>query len=336
MKKPKEKSVEIIVEMLRYKKQVLYATLFFLVISVIYSFLTKSIFESKVVVLQPTKDQSFSSNFLSGFGTLGGLGGVSLGGDPNGLYIGILKSTTLKHKIIEEFNLMDHYNKKLTIHAIASLDDRTIITSSKETNFLTITYKDTDKVLAQKVAMAYVKYLKQILNEISNEKATINKEFYEKQIKINEKFLSKAEAEFKKFQQKTGMIEISAVNQLSLEEKAQLNATLTIKETELNSKLSVYSESNPVVKGLRSEINSLKQTIRKKNNGESSGVFKSTTEQPVINLEYLKKLRQVKYHEAVHEILIKQYEISRIETTKSSTIVQVLDDADIALSLIHI
>jgi tyrosine-protein kinase Etk/Wzc len=48
---------------------------------------------------------------------------------------------------------------------------------------------------------------------------------------------------------------------------------------------------------------------------------------PQAGLEYVDKLREVKYREALLEMMTKQYELARIDEAKDSSLVQVLDAA---------
>src|SRR5260370_4824420 len=48
---------------------------------------------------------------------------------------------------------------------------------------------------------------------------------------------------------------------------------------------------------------------------------------PTAGLEYIRKLREVKYREALFELLAKQYEIAKIDEARDALIVQVLDKA---------
>jgi uncharacterized protein involved in exopolysaccharide biosynthesis len=48
---------------------------------------------------------------------------------------------------------------------------------------------------------------------------------------------------------------------------------------------------------------------------------------PAVELEYLRRLRDVKYHEAVYDFLNKQLEASRIDEAKDAILVQVVDKA---------
>jgi uncharacterized protein involved in exopolysaccharide biosynthesis len=47
---------------------------------------------------------------------------------------------------------------------------------------------------------------------------------------------------------------------------------------------------------------------------------------PEAGLEYIRRLRNVKYHEAIFELLARQFEIAKIDEAKSS-VIQVVDKA---------
>jgi tyrosine-protein kinase Etk/Wzc len=48
---------------------------------------------------------------------------------------------------------------------------------------------------------------------------------------------------------------------------------------------------------------------------------------PELQLEYVRKEREVKYHEALFDMLSKQYEAARLDEARDAPVVQVLDAA---------
>ena len=48
---------------------------------------------------------------------------------------------------------------------------------------------------------------------------------------------------------------------------------------------------------------------------------------PDASLEYIRKLRDVKYHETLFELLAKQYEVARLDEAKQAPVIQVVDRA---------
>ncbi len=50
---------------------------------------------------------------------------------------------------------------------------------------------------------------------------------------------------------------------------------------------------------------------------------------PSASLDYLRKVRDVKYNEMVFEVLSKQYELAKLDEAKEATMIQVFDPATV-------
>ncbi|MEK7392796.1 MAG: GNVR domain-containing protein, partial [Fibrobacterota bacterium] len=48
---------------------------------------------------------------------------------------------------------------------------------------------------------------------------------------------------------------------------------------------------------------------------------------PEMGMEYLRKLRQLKYNETLYELLSKQYELAKLEEARDAVVIQVIDRA---------
>ena len=77
------------------------------------------------------------------------------------------------------------------------------------------------------------------------------------------------------------------------------------------------------------ELAALRSELTKLESGEHVA---GTPEVPVgklpqAGLEYLRKYREVKYHESLYEALAKQYEAARLDEAKAAPLVQVIDNA---------
>jgi tyrosine-protein kinase Etk/Wzc len=78
---------------------------------------------------------------------------------------------------------------------------------------------------------------------------------------------------------------------------------------------------------LRSEIANLQGQLAglQKGSGSASAASIPTSKVPEVELEYVRKEREVKYHEALFDILSKQYEAARLDEAQDSPVLQVLD-----------
>ncbi|MGB8765245.1 MAG: GNVR domain-containing protein, partial [Burkholderiales bacterium] len=57
------------------------------------------------------------------------------------------------------------------------------------------------------------------------------------------------------------------------------------------------------------------------------GTLISTSKAPQVGLENLRKIREVKYHEAIMEIMARQFELAKVDEAKDSPLIQVVDKA---------
>jgi tyrosine-protein kinase Etk/Wzc len=68
--------------------------------------------------------------------------------------------------------------------------------------------------------------------------------------------------------------------------------------------------------------------LAKIESGRSNGTLDvSARNLPETGLEYVRRLREVKYHETLFELLSRQYEAARIDEAKLAPVIQVVDSA---------
>jgi hypothetical protein len=83
--------------------------------------------------------------------------------------------------------------------------------------------------------------------------------------------------------------------------------------------------------GQETELASLRGQLSKLERGGSGqrtgDPFIPVANVPQAGLDYIRALREVKYHETLFEILAKQYEAARIDEAKEAPVIQVVDYA---------
>src|SRR5258708_13153785 len=88
---------------------------------------------------------------------------------------------------------------------------------------------------------------------------------------------------------------------------------------------------NPDVIRIKSQIEGLKTQLVKLENSGIRGVPGNvqipTSKVPELTLTYVRKARNVKYHEALYELLLRQYESAKLDEAHSAPLVQVGDYA---------
>ena len=243
------------------------------------------------------------------------------------LYADILKSRTIADRIIKNHDLMHVYHADRMQHAEATLAALTKVETSRE-GVLKVTTEDTDPQRAADISNDYLHQLdllnsSLVLTSVSEERAYLEREM------IKEKdALADAEVALKQVQESTSGLPPEAVAAAGLSSLQMTRAQLRADQIQLAALLTGETEQNPEVVRLRSEIAGLSGQLESLQKGEASTVNGTPTLQvPEQVLEYTRRLRDVKFHEALFDLLEKQFDAAKAEEAKTPTIVQVLDPA---------
>jgi uncharacterized protein involved in exopolysaccharide biosynthesis len=112
---------------------------------------------------------------------------------------------------------------------------------------------------------------------------------------------------------------------------ARMRAEIMAREVALRRLAAGATAQNPEVireemeiKELRSQLSTLEASEKHQRSGNP---LISASSMPEAGLEYVRRLRQLKYHESLFELLAKQYETARIDESRESPVIQVVDQA---------
>jgi uncharacterized protein involved in exopolysaccharide biosynthesis len=108
-----------------------------------------------------------------------------------------------------------------------------------------------------------------------------------------------------------------------------LRAAIAAQEVKVQAMRSFATAENPDLVIAEQELASMRAQLDKLERGQGK---RSIADVPIENvptagLEYVRKYRDVKYHEALFELLAKQYEAAKIDEAKDALIVQQMDKA---------
>lgn len=281
-------------------------------------------------ILPPQQNQSAAAAAFTQLGALTGLGGQALGiKNPNDLYVGMLTSRTVADGLIDRFGLKALYERKTLDETRSVLEAHSRIFSSKD-GLINIEFDDQDPKRAAAVANGYVEELYRLTQTLAVTEASQRRLFFERQLALAKTQLADAEAELKKTQEATGLFVLDEQGRAIISAVANLHAQIAAKEVELSAMRSFATDKNPAYVVAQQEITSLKaqlQRLEKAGTLQKGGMFVPTEKVPEAGLEYVRRLRDVKYHEAIFELLAKQYEIAKADEAREASIVQVLDRA---------
>lgn len=270
----------------------------------------------------------------SGLGALAGMAGISAGGSGYGeLAVKLLKSKSILDKIAEEFNLVERY--KIEKHFISG--PREIILESSnfdydaKTNTITISFEDSDPVFATAMVNRMVELLDKRFSSIGGNKSLTLKNLLEEKLAGVSAEMSRFEARIQDFQQEHGVLSIEELATEQITMLARLRSQLILKEVEIKTYSDFSRIEDPVIKRLKSERDNLLKLIREVETGFSSyeKIMPAQKDLPALALKFIHLKRDLFVQEKIYEILIQQYELTKLSIEGEEPIFQVLELAEV-------
>lgn len=321
--------MDVLILLARQKKWIIGCTASIGGAALVTSLLMTPIFTSTAKIMPPQQQSNGLSAMMGQLGALAGAaGGIAGLKNPNDLYVGMLQSQTVADNLIARFKLKEKFEKKTLVETRKELATNSSISAGKD-GLISISIDDEDPQFAAQLANAYVDELIKLTQTLAVTDASRRRMFYEKQLKATKDQLAQAEISFKKSQENTGMLQPEGQIKAIIENAAQLKATIAAKEVQLAAMRSFATEKNPDLLRTRQEISGLKTQLAKLEQGqpEAGDFMVPTGKVPQTGLEYIRKLRDVKYYETMFELLAKQFELAKIDEAKDSSMIQILDKA---------
>jgi len=263
---------------------------------------------------------------LSSLGAGDLLGGVKSSGD---LYAGILRSRSIASQLVKDFNLMQVYKVKKESQAEKALDSNTEVVMDAKSSIITVGVTAKSPQLAHDLAGAYMDALQETDGRLALSQASQRRLFFERQLANEKDALEDAEVEMKKTEEQSGLIAPTGQTETEIRTIADTQAEIALRQVQLAALRDSATEQNPEVIRLHSEIDDLQGQLARlqSGTGKSSPTAIPTSKVPELELEYVRKEREVKYHEALFDMLSRQYEAARLDESRDAPVLQVLDPA---------
>lgn len=318
----------LISELWRGRRTVLLSTAVCGAAALVIALSIPSIFTARSSVMPPQQQSSGLAAALGSLGALAGVGGGSALKNPNDLYVGILKSQNVADNLIKRFDLKMRYEVETITEARLVLEKIVSIQSAKS-GLIEIAVEDKDPAFAAKLANAYVDELKRVNQNLAVTDAAKRRFFFERQLKDVRTDLASAESRLEQLQKSTGLIlpegQVSGV----IKATADLKARIAAKEVQLATMRSFATDKNPDLIRTQEELTALKAQLQQFSSAghDEAGLLPGAARLPEKGLAYIRALREVKYQEALLEVMAKQYELARMEEARDSSLIQVLDVA---------
>ena len=300
-------------------------------IATVYAFLLPFSYTSTASFIPPALSSGNSmASAVAGQLTALGAGGLLNGGkSPGDLYAAILQSRSVSSELVKRFDLMHVYGVKKESQAERALDANTAVTVDMKSSIVKVDVSARSPTLAHDLASAYMDALREADGRLALGQSSQRRLFFEQQLAKEKDDLEEAEVELKRTEEQSGLIAPSGQTDAEIKTIADTQAQIAVREVQLAALRDSATEQNPEVIRLRSEIDDLQGQLARlqRGSGKESTAAIPTSKVPEIQLEYVRKEREVKYHEALFDMLSRQYEAARLDEARDAPVLQVLDAA---------
>jgi tyrosine-protein kinase Etk/Wzc len=326
--------LKIIVLIARVRRRLAFSIFFTMLASAGLVMLIPVSYTATAVILAPQPSSSASA-LLSQIGSLASLAPDLMEGGggaktPVETLLGILSSRTIGDQMIERFGLQRLYHSKHMVDTRKALAMHTRVEATKG-YLIRISVEDQSATRAADMANGYVDLLYNINHRLALTQSAQRRVFLEAQVNAERDALSNSELAFKRAQESTGVVQLSAQAEVTLRTITQLRSEMVSRELQLEQLRTMATEHNEKVTEMETGIGALRAQLAKAekgaNDAQTSDYFLAAGKVPAAGLEYIRTTRDMRYHEALFEALSKQYEMARMDEAKAPPLLQVVDRA---------
>ncbi len=324
--------LDYLIVCLQQKKMIAAITLSVALATVVISLILPPQYRAETRIFsRPREGTGMAAQLMAQFNGLAGIAGTSAGlQEPNKLFIEMLKSRSILDAMIDKFDLMTVYDQEFRFKARNMLLKHLRIKDDVKSSVITIAVDDGDPRAAADMANAMVSELKRLVKELAVTEASHRRLFFEQQLKETKLSLIQAEETLRAFQEHTGALQVESQAESAIEGIAELQAKISDKEVQLNVMRTYSTPRHPDVQKLKEALRGLKSELRKLETGNGNGrdSIMPTGKMPEVGTEYLRRLRNLKFNEALYELLMKQYQAAKLDESREALLIQVIDTAE--------
>lgn len=326
--------IDVLTQLAMRKRLIAAVTGAGVVAGVILAFALPARYSATSRIMPPQQTQSTANMLMSQLSSSGSLSVAALAGsglglkNPNDIYVGLLNSRPVADGIIHKFDLEAAYHSRDMTAARKKLAGFTAVTSEKS-GMIAITITDRDRKRVAKMANAYVDELRSLTRNLAVTEAGQRRMFYEDQLHEAKDALVTAETAFQQVQQNKGMVVLDAQAKAMIEGMAGLRARAAAKQVELQALKSYSTDRNPQVEIAERELASIQNEIAvmEQRNHSSRSSDLGLQDVPSAGMDYLRADHEVKYRQAMFDLLLRQYDAAKLDESKEAAIIQVVEPA---------
>lgn len=318
--------LDLLILLVKHRKLILGFPLIVAMVAAGYALYLPSIYTASAKLLPPQQGQSSGAALLAQLGGLGGVLNAAVGRSSAETFIAMLKSRVVIDNLIQRFDLASTPEEKKHLSSVrADLAGRTNIQNGKD-GLISVEVDDTDPKRAADLANAYVDELMKLTNVMAVTEASLRRLFYEKQFEQAKTQLADAEVAARQALQTGGLIKVDDQGITMMQSTSRLRAQITFKEVQLSAMRAFAAEGNPELRRGQEEVASMRRELAKME--QPGPALPEKVDATGKKSDALRLLREVKYREALYDLMARQYEMSKVDEARdSASLIQVLETA---------
>jgi tyrosine-protein kinase Etk/Wzc len=325
--------LDLLIVIIARRHLIIRMTLCLALVGVITSLLLPIKYTASTAILPPQQNSSTGAAMMAQLGSLGSiasLGGGALGlKNPNDLQVAMLKSRTVEEAMVNRFHLQERYHAKRKSDARKRFEQIAEIDNGSKDGLIRVAITDPEAQYAADMANGYVEEYKKFSATLAVTEASQRRLFFEQQLSQAKDNLATAEEDLKRTEQKTGLIQLDAQTRTAIQLVAELRAQIAAKQVEISAMRSFATAENPALQIAEQQLEGLRSQEQKmgaaSENSPNQLVPKGNIQES--GIEYVRKLRDVKYYETIFDLLARQYEVAKIDEARQGSVVQIVDRA---------
>ncbi len=329
----RDNNIWLFLELLaRRRGMIIGLTLLATIVAAVVSLVLPKWYQSEALLLPP-KDVSTTMESLSRLEEVVSVtGGLNLPVmvTPSDVYARILRSHTIADRVIEQFDLKQRYQTATRAETYLALMEHANFSVTEE-GLLSIAVEDKDPVTAAAMANAFVDEINRVNQEIVTSRARKNREFIEGRLSQVRTELDSARASLELFQRTYRTVDFDEQTRLAIEQASNLKVSLAQVELDLQIAEQSLGKDHPDLIQRRQRRSILRQQLEHLEIGGSDSSYFSlpVASIPALRGKYEMLYSKVRVSETLFTTLLEQLEQAKIQESKESPTISVLDRASV-------
>ena len=326
--------LDLMIVIAERKRIVLWVTAIFFILAIIMSVLLPKRYTAIVTLLPPQESSSMGAALTSQLGNLGGIAALAGGGlglkNSNDRYVAMFQSRTVEDAMVKQYGLMQEYHAHYLSDARKDFENHTTVDGSNKDGLIHISVEDHDAHRASELANGYVDQFRDLSQHLAITEASQRRLFFQQELEQAKNNLAGAEEALEQNELKTGVIQPDSQERALIESATELRAQITAREVQIQGMQTYATGENSELIQAQQELAGMRAQLAKLGGSEDSAGNEFLIPKglvPKTGMEYVRRLRDVKYYETIFDILARQFEVAKLDEAKEGALVQVVDPA---------